>query len=116
MTKLGGALPRGNKNGLPVIAEALVHHPHRYHVALVVLDCKKVTHDNDTGEVEATARIRRIEVIDRADLATAEKLMRRALERRTGETVLPLDLEDDLMTAFRGVDPLTGKVDEPDGP
>ncbi len=53
--------------------------------------------------------IRRIEVIAPADLTVAQQLMRRSLEARTGRTVLPLDLEDDIRFAFGQVDPRTGE-------
>jgi hypothetical protein len=36
--------------------------------------------------------------------------MRRALEKRTGGTVLPIDMEDEITHAFRNVDPKTGEV------
>lgn len=108
--RMGSALPKGDANGLGVITTDLIQHPHRYHVVLAIVDCKSITTDNDTGEVVPTARVRRIEVVDPADLKTAEKLIRRALERRSGTTVLPLELEDELTAAFANVDPRTGEV------
>ena len=55
------------------------------------------------------ARIRRIEPI-KADRDQVAKIMRRALEERTGKTVLPFDLEEDMRAAFEGIDPSTGEV------
>lgn len=116
--KLAGLLPKGDADGLAPITNDLIKHPQRFHVLMVLVDCKSVVTDNDSGDVVPTARIRRIEVIgreDRDDLKAAEKLMRRALERRSGDTVLPLDLEDELSIAFAGVDPLTGELYGQDG-
>jgi hypothetical protein len=110
--KLGGALPKGDANGLGPIVRSLIDEPHRFHVVMAIVDCKSVTTNNDTGEVIPTARIRRIEVILGQDLTDAQRLMRRSLEHRTGRTVLPLDLEDDINIAFRGIDPRTGEKDD----
>lgn len=104
MTKLASSLPKGDANGLAIIARALIEHPHATHVAIAVLDCKKVETDMDSGDVNATARVRRIEVIRATDLATAEQLMRRALEHRTGNAVLPIELEDEINQCFGAVD------------
>lgn len=115
MTKLAATLPGGDANGLVAIARALIDSPHEIHVAVVLVDCKKTTTDNDSGEVVPTARVRRIEVIGEQDKLLAQKMLRRALERRTGKTVLPFDLEEDLRAAFGGVDPDTGEVLGDDG-
>jgi hypothetical protein len=111
MTKLNAALPKGEANGLQQLARDLIDNPREVHVIVALVDCKKITTDNDTGEIEPTARIRRVEVIAEDDKPFVAKMMRRALERRTGKTVLPFDLEEDMRTAFGGrVDPVTGEV------
>jgi hypothetical protein len=111
-----GALPKGDANGLSPIIGPLIDKPHSYHVVLAILDCAKITTNNDTGEVIPTARIRRIEAVLPGDLESARRLMDRALEKRTGRTMLPMDLEDDLRAAFEGIDPRTGeKPDSGDG-
>lgn len=110
MTKLVGSLPKGEGNGLDAIAAALIDNPREVHVVIALVDCKKVTTDHDSGEVEPTARIRRVEAIEEADRDVAAKMMRRALERRTGKTVLPFDLEEDLRSAFGRIDPDTGEI------
>jgi hypothetical protein len=113
---LSGSLPKGDANGLAPIVRTLIDEPHRYHVVMAIVDCKSVTTNNDTGEVVPTARIRRIEVVLPDDLARGQQLMRRALEKRTGRAMLPLDLEDDLKLAFGQIDPRTGeKQGEGDG-
>lgn len=110
MTKLGSGLPKGEANGLDSIARKLIDEPHAVHLAVVILDCKKVTTDHDSGDVEPTARIRRVEVIEADDVPLAAKMLRRAMERRTGQTVLPFDLEEDMRAVLEGVDPETGEI------
>lgn len=110
MTKLAASLPSGDGNGLNALARALIDNPQDIHVVVALIDCKKTTTDNDTGTVEPTARIRRIEAIAEQDKDLAAKMLRRALERRTGKTVLPFDLEEDLRAAFGRIDPDTGEI------
>ena len=110
MTKLASSLPGGDANGLVSIARELIDSPHDVHVVVALVDCKKITTDNDSGEVVPTARVRRIEVIGETDRDLAAKMMRRALEQRTGKTVLPFDLEEDLRAAFGRIDPQTGEI------
>ena len=110
MTKLASSLPGGDANGLVSLARNLIDSPHDVHVVVALVDCKKITTDNDTGEVEPTARIRRIEAIAGDDKALAGKMLRRALESRTGKTVLPFDLEEDIRAAFGDIDPNTGEI------
>jgi hypothetical protein len=109
MTKLTGSLPKGDSNGLDAIARRLIDEPHEVQVLIVLADCKKITTDLDTGEIEPTARIRRIEAIEGADKEVAAKLLRRRFEERTGKAVLPFDLEEDLRSVFSRVDPETGE-------
>jgi ribosome maturation protein Sdo1 len=99
MTKLNSALPKGEANGLAAIARELIDQPATVHVVVVLVDCKRVTTDIDTGDIEPTARIRRIEPI-KGDKELVSKIMRRAMEERTGKTVLPFDLEEDMRSAF----------------
>jgi hypothetical protein len=111
--KLSGKLPGGDANGLGAIAPQLVTNPHRVHVLVALVDCRSTTTDNDSGDTMPTARIRRVEAITGAeDLKTLERLLRRAMEHRTGQTVLPMDLEDELTAAFEDIDPNTGEVKE----
>lgn len=101
MTKLSTSLPSGDGNGLTALVRDLIEEPRKVNVVVALVDCKRITTDNDSGEVEPTARIRRIEAITNDDLELVHKILRRALERRTGQTVLPFDLEEDLHEAFR---------------
>ncbi|MFD4990784.1 hypothetical protein ACFWH7_03435 [Cellulosimicrobium cellulans] len=100
MARLAGRLPKGEANGLTSAERDLIQFPDRPVVCVVVLDTQKITTDVDTGDVIATARVGRIERVLPADLGTAEQLLRRALEKRSGGEVLPLDLEDEITAIF----------------
>lgn len=113
MTKLAPALPKGDSNGLNALARQLINTPEDIHVVVALVDCKSITTDVDTGDIEPTARIRRVEVISEDDKATVALMLRRALERRTGKTVLPFDLEEDVRAAFGNIDPQTGEILDP---
>lgn len=98
--KLKSALPAGTANGLTQLADALVHDPQQFHVVIAFVDCAETTVNTDTGEVVPTARIRRIAAVSEQDLRTARRLMVRALEENSGQTVLPFDLEDEMNDVF----------------
>lgn len=92
MTKLAATLPGGDANGLVAIARALIDSPHEIHVAVVLVDCKKTTTDNDSGEVVPTARVRRIEVLGEQDKLLAQKMLAPgagATHREDGAPVRP---------------------------
>ncbi|MCL2582949.1 MAG: hypothetical protein FWE35_10875 [Streptosporangiales bacterium] len=98
-------LPKGEDNGLALIAgelaaEATGMRPARLWAVLGIVDCRRVSVDADTGEEMATVRFRRVELLLPDDLPTAEKLIRRALEHRSGATTLPLEMEDEIRQAF----------------
>lgn len=102
---LAGSLPAGEANGLAAIARELVETPEKVHVVIALVDCSKITTKTDSGDVIPTARIRRIEAItDGEDGRRMRMLLRREWERRTGKTVLPFELEEDMRSAF-GEDP-----------
>ena len=102
---LSGRLPGGDANGLDYIANALVPYPKMLHVVIAIVDCRKVTLDSDDGTKTPTVRIRRLEVVPSEDRSPCERLLARAYERRTGQTTLPIDLEDDVRSAFDGLEP-----------
>lgn len=107
---LSAKLPGGDANGLGSIAGPMVANPSNVHVLVVLVDCSKTVTDCDTGDTIPVARIRRVEAIKgKDDVATCERLVRRAIEQRTGQTVLPMDLEDELNAAFENIDPSTGE-------
>jgi hypothetical protein len=113
--KPNALMPKGEANGLTPIAPDLIKDPKRFRAVIAVVDCKRVTHDQDTNEDIATVRLRRAEVVLIEDLPAAEQLMRRALEFRTGLQQLPLELEDEIERAFREMTDPTSPVD-PDNP
>lgn len=95
--RLAGRLPDGDKNGLASIAHLLVDDPSAVHVAIVLVDCSRVLTSTDDGSTLPTARVRAIEPIPEGpDAKEMRRLLRRALERRTGQTTLPLELERSL--------------------
>jgi len=121
-TKMAAALPKGDGNGLNAIAHRLLAdqltptagqdgRPHLYAV-IALVDSGGVATKPD-AEWTVTARVRRVEVVLPADCPTAEKLLRRALENRTGLETLPLELEDELNAAFDNIDLTTGELRHP---
>jgi hypothetical protein len=111
MAKLSGALPKGERNGIAALEAQFVDDPTRTHVFIVVADTAKVTQNIDTGDVEPTLRILRIESILPKDARTAETLVRRALEGRTGVKTLDIDLADEISKIFSdaSIDVRTGE-------
>lgn len=96
-------LPRGDANGLAAIADVLLKEPLRLRAALIVFDLKRGTEDYDLSDTLVTVRVRRVEVLLPADLDRAEQMIRRALEHRSGQTTLELDLEDEIRQTFEGM-------------
>lgn len=99
--KLSGSLPKGQANGLALLDHIVNQDPETRHVVIVIMSTKKLTTDVDSGDVEAAMRIDRVERILPGDAQQAEKMLRRSLEKRSGMTVLPIDIEDDIAEAFR---------------
>lgn len=91
MTKLASALPKDNDlNGLNALSRKLVDDPETEHTIIAVIDCSKIETIVDTGDVEPTVRrILRVEAVTTADDFDAEGMLKRALEKRTGKSVLP---------------------------
>lgn len=108
--KIIGNLPGDDANGLIGLGDEMLDNPTKVHAVLMLIDCKLVETDQDSGATTVKARIRRAERIRRDDLPTAEKLVRRALEGRSGGEVLPMELEDEITAAFSDIDPRTGEI------
>lgn len=112
--KLGSKLPAGDANGLAAIAREMLDVPEKVHVAIILFDCSKIETEVDTGDVVATARIRRVEVIrDVEDMRRLRMLLVREYERRTGRLVLPFDMQEELENVFGR---LTGSSDPDEAP
>lgn len=106
---LSGRLPDGEANGLAGKLRELVDDPERVHVLIVLADVTKVTQLVESGATVPTLRIRRVEAIaDRDDAEQLRRILMREYERRTGQPVLPLELERDVESAF------TDAADPPD--
>lgn len=101
---LSGRLPKGDANGLGVMARDMIRDPEQVHAVILLIDTTRLITECDTGECIPVARIRRAEAISDADLKEAQRLIRRGWEKRAGDTVLPLELEDDLTAIFKDVD------------
>jgi len=99
--KLSGVLPSGDANGVHAIVPAMIDDPGRVHVLVVLADCVSVRHNIDDGSRVPTVRIRRIEAVtDPGDRDQLQRLLMREFERRTGQPVLPFELESDVRAAF----------------
>lgn len=98
---LSGRLPAGEANGLAAIVRELVDDPTRVHTLVVLADCVRVTQLVESGDTVPTIRIRRVEAITAPDDQEGlRRLLMREFERRTGQAVLPLELERDVQAAF----------------
>lgn len=113
--KINGALPKGNADGLSHV-ETRVIQSRKMVAALVMLDPASIDEDVETGDKSVRMKIRRIEAILPEDVDAATRLLRRAFEDRTGQTTLPIEVEEDLDEALRGVrfDAATGEVIDED--
>ena len=109
MTKLSSSLPKGDANGLRALARHLIDDPATGRIIIAVVDCKSITTDMDSGDVQPTARIRHVEWVQQ-DEDVVRRLLTRAMEERTGKAVLPFILEEDLRVTFSRIDAETGEV------
>lgn len=117
MTKLTNGLTKGQGDGLASLARLALRAPRRRRLAIVVLDCSKITVDTETAAEEATMRVIRLEPVASEDVSAVEKLYVRAIEAREGRQMLPFDLQVKLEEAFGEgyrVDPATGEIVVPD--
>jgi hypothetical protein len=115
--KTNAVLPKGETNGLADIAGALVaeglgRSPIKLRAVIAIVATRRVAVDAKTGDELATVEFRRVEVLLPTDLGAAEKLLRRALESRSGQTTLELELEDEIRTTFDQM----ANPDSPDDP
>lgn len=100
---LSSRMPKGDANGIGPIVKDLIGEPETVHALIVLVDCKKITTDVDSGETVPIMRIRRLEAIRKSDIKDAQRLIRRAWEERNGETVLPMEMEDDIEALFKNI-------------
>ena len=110
--KLKSTLPKGDADGLTPMEGRLDAQSEASQVVVIsILDVVSRTESLVTHERELTLRLRRVEALLPGDVERARRMLQRAFESRTGVTTLPIDLEEDLRTAFKeDVDPVTGEV------
>jgi hypothetical protein len=116
--KLKGTLPKGESDGLTPLEGRIAKKDSEHVAVMMILDVESTEKLRHTGEIIVKLGIRRVEAILPDDLESATQLIRRAYESRTGETTLPIELEDDLKAAMAGVslyEPETPKPDVPTG-
>lgn len=102
--KLSGVLPDGDANGLDKIARDVLDDPNALHIVVAVLTTSKITHDVSSGESQPTMRLVRIESVDTRDGQDGLRLLKRGYSRRTGQEMLPIELEAELDEAIANVD------------
>ena len=98
--KSNALLPKGEANGFVAIADELRKDPLRLRAALVIFNAKRGTDDYDVQDTVVTVRVLRVARLLPQDLAQAETMLRRSVEYDSGQTTLPLELEDDIRQAF----------------
>jgi hypothetical protein len=101
--KINSALPKGDADGLSAL-EVQMLKKLKPVVALVILEPTVIDEDVKTHEKSLKVGIRRIEALLPDDLETATRLLQRSFEARTGDATLPIELEDDINDALKGVD------------
>ncbi|MFG3418726.1 hypothetical protein [Micromonospora sp. NPDC048063] len=87
-TKLKATLPKWEDNGLATIRDQLLENPDGQHVAIVVLDCSRITYDVVDGELEPTPTVRIVRVEPETDPDEAVKLISWA-KRLTDKRIPP---------------------------
>jgi len=100
--KYKGALPKGDSDGLSSL-EAIILKQSQPVVAVVILEEHERRQMHDTKEWEVTMRMRRVEALLPDDVEAATRLLQRSFESRTGESTLPIELENDINDALKGV-------------
>ena len=104
MTELSvsGKLPNGDRAaGLLAQLAELLDDPKKVRVGIVFYDVASIKTTPETGDRVPTVRLRAFEPITPNDDADEMRnLLVRSVARRTGQEVLPLDLERELKSIF----------------
>ena len=118
MPRITAKLPKEpERNGLSPLAARLLEDPQRVHLVVGVCDGSEIRIDTDSGQRDVTVRLRRIEEVRPEDAASAERLLRRAIEWRPGLQMLPFDTDVQMETIFGEgywVDSATGEIHLPE--
>jgi hypothetical protein len=101
IARMLGKLPKGDGNGVGAFAAQLAEEPGRIRAGVILFDIDRIVEKTDDDDKEARIRARRFEIItDPEDAAALQRILMRAFERRTGATVLPFELEQDVEQAL----------------
>jgi hypothetical protein len=102
--KIAARLPKGDRDGLNPVADAIAEHPGERRVYVVVMHAQSVEHDTASGDDTLKLAIDQIELIDRdadrIDAAMVREIMMRAQQRRNGRRILPFELRANLEALF----------------
>lgn len=103
---VSGKLPDGDRAaGLLAQISELLDNPRAVRVGIVFYDVLKITETPGTGARVSTVQLRAFEPITPSDdVEEMRRLLRRSVERRTGQPELPLDLERELAKIFKSSD------------
>ncbi|MFG1898678.1 hypothetical protein ACGFIP_32190 [Micromonospora zamorensis] len=93
--KLKATLPKWEQSGLAQIRDQLLENPEGQHVAIVVVDCARITHDVVDGDLEATPTIRLLRIEPETDPDAAAQLLAWA-KRLTDKRIPPIRKPDPL--------------------
>lgn len=101
--KINGKLPAGDADGVTSL-EAVVLKNQKPIVVMMILEPTHVDQDLGSGQKTVRMGIRRIEPVLPDDIDAATRLIQRSYESRTGDSTLPIELENDINSALKGVD------------
>lgn len=111
--KLKGALPKGDANGLAPYASEFVRNGLQLRAAIILFNAPNMGVNREKEIQVAELVVRRVElVMDPADAEIMHHLVMRSVRRRSGESVLPLEFEQDIEAAFRDLPDLPDLMDD----
>ena len=95
--RMSASMPAEDRNGLAELVDDLIANPEDTYIAVVVIEARSMAVDLKNGTSVPTVALTAIEpILDVADAAEAQRLLRRGHGRRTGQTEIPLELEREL--------------------
>lgn len=102
VVRLSAALPEGERNGLlGEVAETFAKDTTGRQIVVALIEVQKVVNNIEKARQEVVLKIARVEAIVREDDVRAMKrIMLRASEERSGQTVLPFETEDEISAYF----------------
>lgn len=95
--QLSGRLPKTERNGLDAHEEEFLHpDAPAPMIAIALIERKHRKVDDDTDEVTALAKISHIEVVEGTEADELAERLTEISEARTGDTPLPVVVEDEV--------------------